>query len=341
LTEEMTDSNRVLAAVTAAQSNFIASRPAEELFEDVLISFLDLTDSTSGAFWEGATLVASYGESVEAQATLVLRSGGEVFGEVRLAGRPNGYPEALLEDIEPLTRSTANLLRAHRSERERIRAEEALAEALSLAEEANRAKGAMLSRMSHELRTPLNAIIGFSQLLELEDISEEAQEQVSYVLDAGQHLLEIVDDVLGITDLESKELDLAELDLERAVSAARSRSRAPGRVCVSGAGAGRASAQLLGRVLDELLDNALRFSDGDVDVEVSPASIVVRDHGAGMPLGALDSLGSAFATTRASGSDAPGLGLALVVAAMSAMKGQLEVLSAPGEGTSAQVRTAR
>lgn len=339
LTEEMADSNRVLAAVTAAQSNFIASRPVSELFEDVLLSFLDLSDSTGGEFREGTTVLASYGSTEGPSAELALRSGGEVLGSVLLAGRRNGYPEALVDVIEPLTRSAANLLRAHRSERERIRAEAALAEALTLAEEANKAKSAMLSRMSHELRTPLNAIIGFSQLLGLEEIGEEAREQVSYVLSAGQHLLEIVDDVLGITELEASQVELLELDLEEVARAAATRSAAPVRVTVEGSGSGRASAQLLGRVLDELVENALKFSTTEVTVMVSPGELRVVDRGAGVDPEVLESLGSAFASRRSSSSTSPGLGLALVVAALSAMGAHLEVSSAPGEGTAAVVTT--
>ena len=61
---------------------------------------------------------------------------------------------------------------------ERKRAERALREAKAEADRANAAKSEYLSRMSHELRTPLNAILGFAQLLELEDLTEEEMDRV-------------------------------------------------------------------------------------------------------------------------------------------------------------------
>jgi signal transduction histidine kinase len=59
---------------------------------------------------------------------------------------------------------------------------------------ANQAKSEYLSRMSHELRTPLNAILGFAQLLELEDLGEEARDNLRYILSAARHLLELINE---------------------------------------------------------------------------------------------------------------------------------------------------
>ncbi|MGQ0549631.1 MAG: PAS domain S-box protein, partial [Armatimonadota bacterium] len=70
------------------------------------------------------------------------------------------------------------------------------------AEQASRAKSEFLSRMSHELRTPLNAILGFAQLLEMDPLAPEQRESVQHILKGGQHLLDLINEVLDITRIE-------------------------------------------------------------------------------------------------------------------------------------------
>ena len=84
-----------------------------------------------------------------------------------------------------------------------------LREASARAESANRAKSEFLARMSHELRTPLNAIIGFSQLLKLEGLEHRQIEHVDYVLTAGSHLLELIDEVLDIARIEAGHVSIS------------------------------------------------------------------------------------------------------------------------------------
>ena len=88
----------------------------------------------------------------------------------------------------------------------RKRVEEALVQAKEEAERANRAKSDFLSRMSHELRTPLNSILGFAQILEMDKIDRLTSRQkpwVSQVRKAGDHLLELINEILDLARIES------------------------------------------------------------------------------------------------------------------------------------------
>src|SRR5437764_12542545 len=131
-------------------------------------------------------------------------------------------------------RSTVSLLRDANNEPWRIvGAVEDITEHLRLAEaerareraEApNRAKSDFLSRMSHELRTPLNAMLGFAQLLELDQrhpIDEAQRPWVAQIQSAGWHLLEMINDVLDLSRIESGNLRLQTdtLDLVELVEA--------------------------------------------------------------------------------------------------------------------------
>jgi len=97
-------------------------------------------------------------------------------------------------------------------------AEEALREAKEVAEAANRAKSTFLANMSHELRTPLNAILGFAQLMARDSsLSKEQQENLETISRSGEHLLDLINDVLEMSKIEAGRTTLYEqsFDLHR------------------------------------------------------------------------------------------------------------------------------
>jgi len=90
--------------------------------------------------------------------------------------------------------------------------EQALIKAREEAENSNRTKSQFLSSMSHELRTPMNAIMGFSQLLKMEiehPLSETQDENIDQILKAGNHLLELINEVLDLSRVEAGRINLS------------------------------------------------------------------------------------------------------------------------------------
>ncbi|MCL3780093.1 PAS domain S-box protein [Prolixibacteraceae bacterium JC049] len=94
---------------------------------------------------------------------------------------------------------------------ERKKAEWALKEAILRAEESDRLKTEFLNNMSHEVRTPMNGIIGFSSLLDDPGVSEAKRKYYTQIIQNSSHkLLQVIDDILEISTLETKQLRLNE-----------------------------------------------------------------------------------------------------------------------------------
>jgi two-component system cell cycle sensor histidine kinase PleC len=219
--------------------------------------------------------------------------------------------------------------------------------------------------MSHELRTPLNAILGFSEIMSQEMFgplgNKKYTEYTGNIIDAGRHLLSLVNDILDLSriELDTSSLVRQPIDIEAAcrncISIVRERAERGGidlRLRVPGSmPAIQSDNRRLKQILINLLTNAIKFTPpgGSVSLDVEEdksgyALFRIRDTGIGMSTEEIGKAGHPFWQADA-GLDrtyeGTGLGLALVTKLASAMEGEFWLESTPGKGTTASLRLPR
>jgi signal transduction histidine kinase len=220
-------------------------------------------------------------------------------------------------------------------------------------ETASRHKSDFLSTMSHELRTPLNAIIGFSEVLQEQMFGELNERQIAYVndvLEAGRHLLSLINDVLDLAKIEAGRMELELSDvaipelLRSAVSMHSERADRggiqlalttdPAEITISG------DERRLRQIVFNLLSNAIKFtpSGGRIDVSAqvddSRLEIAVADTGPGIAAEDIESIFEEFEqTSEGKQAEGTGLGLPLSRKLVELHGGHLWVESQPGRGS--------
>ena len=229
------------------------------------------------------------------------------------------------------------------------RAAAAAEQARQVAEAASAAKSALLAQVSHELRTPLSVMLGFAQLLTLDTLSPAQSEHVQRLMRAGQHLRELVNELLDVARIEAGRLDLtlAPVALAALVGEvvalmqplAAERGLA---VAVEVAPlAVLADEQRLRQVLFNLLANAIKCNrpGGQIAIHAVVAAeqltLTVADTGVGLTPAQLERLFLPFERLGLgqAGDEGTGLGLALSKGLIEAMGGAIGARSAAGAGS--------
>jgi signal transduction histidine kinase len=226
------------------------------------------------------------------------------------------------------------------------------------AEAANRVKSEFLANMSHELRTPLNAIIGFSDIMQHKlhgPLPPRYEEYVGLIHESGNHLLNLVSDILDLAKIEAgkfamdmQEVDLAET-LDYCLRLTRRRAEDGGLKLekhLEGPLLLTADARACKQILLNLLSNAVKFTRKGGLVEVTALAegdrvrITVRDSGIGIPAHVLSRLGNAFEQANNDpmlAREGTGLGLALVKSLVAQHGGTLGIESQENIGTTVTV----
>ena len=233
---------------------------------------------------------------------------------------------------------------------EAVATEAVLKEAKETAERANAAKSDFMSRMSHELRTPLNSVLGFAQILEMELDSPDALEMVGYIHNSGKYLLELINEVLDISRIESGHISvmiepIALKELEnKCIELVTPQANDLDVTITSQAGHDfyvLGDQQRLKQVLLNLLSNAIKYNRPNGSVTISCEALrdkirlSVKDTGPGLSPDLLSRLFTPFDRLDAetSGVEGTGLGLALSKGLIEAIGGTLGVESQVGWGS--------
>ncbi len=299
--------------------------------------------ATVGAYWDK---LAASPQEIIAPIHFRLQSAHGAWEWIQqratvLTSRPDGTPRSLLITLSIIT--------------ERMQAE-ANKIARQAAEQANEAKSEFLSRMSHELRTPLNSILGFGQLMEMsqkEPLTTGQHKRVDQILKAGQHLLNLINEVLDISKIEAGRMEISpeQVDVGRTLSEVLDltiplattnqirihmllENKRP--IFVT------ADLQRLKQVLLNLVANAIKYNviGGDVWLDCTPGPnggwrISVRDTGPGLTAEQQERLFQPFERLGADSREVEGTGLGLALSKRLAelMGGSIGVESESGRGS--------
>ncbi|MDH5547237.1 MAG: ATP-binding protein [Gammaproteobacteria bacterium] len=247
----------------------------------------------------------------------------------------------------------SRVIGTHTDISERKKNEERLMAAMNAAEKASHAKSEFLSSMSHELRTPLNAIIGFSQLIGLDAEDAVVKSNSAEIYNAGKHLLELINDILDLSKIDSGAIGLSceSVELGKLVSEC---------VMLMGAQAGKQHIEIRNmidehgsyrihadytrfkQVLLNLLSNAIKYNcdGGSVVIDCERSSddriaLSITDTGVGMSDEQLQNLFMPFERLGAekTGVEGTGIGLLISKRLMELMDGSISVSSEVKAGT--------
>ncbi|NJL90056.1 MAG: PAS domain-containing protein [Coleofasciculaceae cyanobacterium SM2_1_6] len=252
------------------------------------------------------------------------------------------------------------LVGSHTDISDRKVAEMELQTAKQAADNANQAKSEFLANMSHELRTPLNGILGYAQILgRAKTIPEKERRGVNIIHQCGSHLLTLINDILDISKIEARKLELAPSAvylpslIQGVVELSQIRAQQksidfryepdpnlPGGIIVD--------EKRLRQVLINLVGNAVKFTDrGSVTLKVEPLSPLdnssgfthlkfsIIDTGVGIDPEDIQKLFKTFAQVgdRSRQAEGTGLGLAISQQIIRLMGGKIQVESQPGVGS--------
>jgi signal transduction histidine kinase len=264
------------------------------------------------------------------------------------------YVDFVYQPLENATGSTVGILVHAVDVTGQVRARQAIAAARAEAERANKAKSEFLAAMSHDLRTPLNSIGGYADLAAegvYGPMTDAQRKTMARIRRASDHLLSLINDILGFAKIEAGRVQLrvADLPVNEVVSGAVAMVEPQAATKGLSLGArlagkeiqARADRERLTQILTNLLTNAIKFTAaGSIAVECQTdekmVCIAVRDTGRGIPTEKLTAVFEPFVQAGRSAEERQqgvGLGLAISRELARAMGGDLTVQSIVDQGS--------
>ena len=235
------------------------------------------------------------------------------------------------------------------------RLQESLMQAMEKALESDRLKTAFLANMSHEIRTPLNGVIGFSQLLDTEDLDQERKHfYVSSIISCGNYLLNIINDIIDIAQIESDQLVInkSKFDIIPMINEIYEMYRINARVISKNLELSMEYPKInsmfiesdpfrLKQIVINLLNNATKFTDSGkigfgFELKGNNVQFFVRDTGRGIPEGEFETIFNRFQQLQAPKdrlNEGNGLGLAISRSLVHMLNGTIWLESTINVGT--------
>jgi cell cycle sensor histidine kinase DivJ len=302
------------------------------------------------------THIADY-QTLHASLGALTPDADEAFAQIRLRRKDGTF---VWTDVAMRRAPDGGVVAALRDATRRKAEETALLTTVREAEEQSKSKSRFLASMSHELRTPLNAIIGFSDMIRQEVFGPVGharyREYAGHIHSSGQHLVDMISDLLDMSKIEAGKFKLSLKPLEIAPLVTETLDML--RLQAEEAGVAMAAQtprdlplpmadrRAVKQILLNLVSNAIKFTPAQGRVTVAAraqdAAIVleVRDTGVGIPEADLNRIGKPFEQVEIDvmrAQKGTGLGLSLVAALAELHGGHMRIESAPGDGTTVTV----
>lgn len=233
-----------------------------------------------------------------------------------------------------------------------VKVEAALREKNAALEEAEKLKSGFLANVSYQLRTPLNAIMGFSDILGQEyfgPLNQKQKEYTSGMLEAGNKLVKLIDDILDLATIEAGylSLDIQEIQVSKLMDDmkaltsdwADAKSLKMEFVYPSNIGTLEADERRVKQVLVNLIQNAIHFTDisGEIKIEATKdkdmINLSVTDNGVGIAPEDIERVFQPFRRTKSSSKQGAGIGLSLVKSIVELHGGSITIESNETTGT--------
>jgi signal transduction histidine kinase len=223
------------------------------------------------------------------------------------------------------------------------------------AEKADYLKSAFLANITHEIRTPMNAILGFSQILEKEISLEKRKKYTKIIIENGQYLMHLIDDILDISKIEANQLEIhfTEFDVNTLIDDVKQiisqflvriekthlkliNQVVPNNIIIN------SDKDRIKQVLTNLLSNAAKFTDEGKIIfgyKILPASIefFVEDTGSGIPKEKIDDIFKRFNKVESQENGmfnkGTGIGLSISKQIVELLGGNISVTSEVGKGS--------